>query len=229
MTDTASTFGEMFLLYYTGPSITTFLDAAAAEEEKRLAEERRLKEEEEARLAAEEGRKNAVYVDEPMKSRVYVSETMDKTAEEIKALEIVRERPLYSLAISRPVQMCGRKLQRFDYNHDRQGLKSFEKTKYPEFDMHRRERDIAVQAAPETKDGDSQTKWNRPVNMTTQYESVSSGTSECNIAVEYSKLVSLRLPSQGALLAPFAAPCASRSLCRFAPHALSHLLWLVSM
>ena len=46
----------------------------------------------------------------------------------------------------------------------------------PRFARGRLERDIGVQAAPKTKDGDTQTKWNRPVNMTTQYESVSSGT-----------------------------------------------------
>ena len=127
----------MFLLYYTGPAITGFLDAAKLEEEKRLAEERRLKEEEDARLAAEEARKNAVYVDEPMKSQVYVSETMEDTIEEVKALNINLERPLISLSIGRSVQSCGKKLQRFDYDHNQLGLVEFQKTKYPEFDMQR--------------------------------------------------------------------------------------------
>ncbi|GMI04564.1 hypothetical protein TrLO_g114 [Triparma laevis f. longispina] len=175
VTDTDSKFGEMFLLYYSGDAITGFTDAARIEEEKRMAEEKRLADIAAAKAAAEEARRNAVYVDEPMKSKLYVSESMEATVEEVKNEQINHERPLLSLSIGRNLSSCGQKLQLGDRDHDQTGIVEWQKTRFPEFDMNRMERDIGTQAAPEVGEGSTQTKWNRPVNMTTQYTAMGTG------------------------------------------------------
>ena len=121
----------------------------------RLAEEKRLADIAAAKAAAEEARRNAVYVDEPMKSKLYVSETMESTVEEVKELNINHERPLLSLSIGRNLSSCGQKLQLGDRDHDQTGIVEWQKTRFPEFDMNRMERDIGIQAAPEVGEGEN--------------------------------------------------------------------------
>jgi hypothetical protein len=74
---------------------------------------------------------------------------------------------LISFSIGRPFKSCNKPVSFGDKELD-SGIVASQKTRVPEFDMQRMERDTAVQAADAGKDGCSQTAWNRPVNKTTQ-------------------------------------------------------------
>ena len=167
LTDIESVHGEMFLLYYGAEAIKNLTEKASREAAAAKAEEERLAAEAEAARIAEEARKNAVYVDEPLKPQVYVSETAEATHAEVDELTIKLNRPLISFSIGRPFKSCNKPVSFGDKELD-SGIVASQKTRVPEFDMQRMERDTAVQAADAGKDGCSQTAWNRPVNKTTQ-------------------------------------------------------------
>ena len=142
-----SIFGEMFLIYFSEQAIadrTAVADKAAAEAE---AERIRLEEEAAAKLAAEEARKNAVYIDEPMKSKLYISSTSVDTEDEIAKDTIQQSRSLLSYTIGRPPKTIFLPLQLGDRDHDVTGIAEFRYHKVPEFDKKwaRSERDIGVQ------------------------------------------------------------------------------------
>ncbi|GMI50247.1 hypothetical protein TeGR_g4809 [Tetraparma gracilis] len=172
VTDVESTYGEMFLIYYSEEAIVNRTAAAEAAAAAAEAERKRLEEEEAARLAAEEARKNAVYVDEPMKSRPYASGTAAATEASIASESIRPERSLLSISIGRPPRTIGRPLTLGDRDHDVTGVAEFRYHKVPEFDKRwaRMERDCGVQAVAETGESATQTKWCRPVNKCVQYE-----------------------------------------------------------
>ena len=93
VTDVESKHGEMFLLYYGGEAISKLRDEKAAAEAAKQAMEAKLAAEAEEKRLAEEARKNAVYVDEPMKSRLYVSDTAVSTQRYLYTTD--RERTLH--------------------------------------------------------------------------------------------------------------------------------------
>jgi len=170
VTDIKSTYGEMFLLYYTGEAIEAELNKAAIAE-KAAAEEKARKEKEEAdRIAAEEARKNAVYVDEPFLSKPYTSDTQEQTEAEIAKLSIVTDRPLIKISIGRTAKSCGLECHFGNRDHDVSGQLDTRAQKIPEFDLNRSECDVGVQAASETIEQSSQTTWNRKIHKCSQYE-----------------------------------------------------------
>jgi WD40 repeat protein len=178
VTDVAGTYGEMFLIYYSGESINNRLQAIEAEANAKEAERLRLEQEEAERVAAEIARKNAVYVDVPMTSKPYLSETQDATEGEIKVTSVQQERPLISLTVARPTKSCFNTLNLGSRDHDVTGVVEFRYHKVPEFDKKwaRMERDIGIQAGAETMDDSSQTVWNRPVTKCTQYTPMATST-----------------------------------------------------
>jgi hypothetical protein len=186
LTDIESVHGEMFLLYYGAEAIKNLTEKASQEAAAKKAEEERLAAEAEAARIAEEARKNAVYVDEPMYPQVYVSETAEATHAEVDELSIKLNRPLISFSIGRPFKSCNKPASFGDRELD-SGIVASQKTRVPEFDMQRMERDIGVQACDAGKDGCSQTTWNRPVNKTTQVSSERSAASEARRAKRVAK------------------------------------------
>jgi len=104
-----------------------------------------------------------------MKSRLYVSETAEASHAEVEELNISLKRPLISFSIGRPFKSCNKPVSFGDKELD-SGIVASQKTRVPEFDMQRMERDVGVQAADAGKEVSSQTTWNRLVNKTTQYQ-----------------------------------------------------------
>ena len=100
----------------------------------------------------------------------------EETHAEVKVLSVVQERPLISLSIGRSFKNCSKDIKLGDRDHDASGIVEFQKTRFPEFDMRRMERDVGVQAAQEGVGCGTQTTWNRPLNKITQYEVNSTGT-----------------------------------------------------
>ena len=186
LTDIESVHGEMFLLYYGAEAIKNLTEKASQEAAAKKAEEERLAAEAEAARIAEEARKNAVYVDEPMYPQVYISETADATHAEVDELSIKLNRPLISFSIGRPFKSCNKPASFGDRELD-SGIVASQKTRVPEFDMQRMERDIGVQACDAGKDGCSQTTWNRPVNKTTQVSEEGGAASEARRAKRVAK------------------------------------------
>ncbi len=173
--DKGQQYGEMFLLCYTVDARQEFERkvreaAEAIEAQKRAAEEA-----EAARVAAEYARLNAVYEDKPIEPRPWVTETAQVTQDEVDLISVkVAYREPIVLEITRPKRQLGSKLQLYDRKSDVSGIAEWRAVKDPNFKQVI-ESDMGFQAAPCTRSVTAQTTWNRTVNKSIQYESISIG------------------------------------------------------
>ena len=125
---------------------------------------------EEARIAAEEeAARNAVFEDKPMYARPYVSGTTAETIEDLRALNVPLDRPLFGCAVQRPLHSFGHVCQFGDRDADNEKYLEFRAQKNPEFDMLCMLKDIGLQASSRSGQMATQTTWYRPVNKAVQY------------------------------------------------------------
>lgn len=172
--DKSQQYGEMFLLAYTAEAREEF-DRKVREQAEAL--EAQAKAEEEARLAAEAAeyaRLNVVYEDKPIEPRPWETETMIDTTLEVDAFTGVPFREVVSIEINRPKEQTGKTVKLYDRNADVSGVAEWRAVKDPNFKSII-EKDSGFQAAMPLQEQAAQTTWNRLVNKSIQYSSVSSG------------------------------------------------------
>lgn len=175
--DKLQLYGEVYLLCLTESSQSEFfakiqlkLDAI---ESQRLAE---LKAETE-KLAAEEARLNAVFIDKPLSPRPWVSAATTDTDVEIRSFRHQSSRDSISHDVSRPRRLTKQNIKLGDRKSDFQGIIEFRAIKDPNFKTIR-ESDIGIQIAPTCIAASAQTNWFRSVNKSVQYESAKMVASE---------------------------------------------------
>ncbi len=106
--------------------------------------------------------------DDPITPRAWASETREQTATEVKALTIENTRTLLKVQIARTRNWFGEAKK---YNDAVDASIQHKPQKDPNFNLLRRELEVAVQAVPETQEGIAQTTWFRSKNATSQYSS----------------------------------------------------------
>lgn len=173
LSDVKQVYGDSWLACFTeeakAAQMETF-EAAAKAEKDRLdaiaAEEARLKAEEEAAA-------NAVFEDKPMYARPYVSANVESTIEEVAALRIQLDRPLFGCNVGRPLHSFGHVCSFGDRDADNEKYLEFRKQLNPDFDLERMLSDIGLQAGAQQGTQSTQTTWYRPVNKAVQYTTTS--------------------------------------------------------
>jgi len=155
--------------------ITEKADAEAAAKRAQEEEEARKKAEEEAAL-------NAVYEDKPIIAKPWASETADKSREEVDKLTVKQKRPLLCLGMVRKRREFGQ-IVRFT-DRVETNMQECRQHKDPNYDLHKRELDIGLQAVPLQKDNGTQTTWFRSVNKTLQYEAIEMSPTEKAAQIE---------------------------------------------
>ena len=139
----------------------------AAEEAARLAEE--------AAAAAEFARLNAVFVDVPLYSKPYVSETSTATTDEISNASPGSERQRLVLSVTRLRSTFGKRCPRFGPRDSESDPKqvSHQSVKNPDFDQTSMLREVGLQTPggmSATVRVGTQTPWFRKVAYATQYD-----------------------------------------------------------
>ncbi|GBG24449.1 Cytoplasmic dynein 1 intermediate chain [Hondaea fermentalgiana] len=116
-------------------------------EARRLQEIKRKQEEEEAaRLAEEEARRNVVYEDKPIVPHERDSLTALETQSEIAWLDVRPSRKLLRVEMTRKRSEFGAPIKFNDRDAEQSGLIEFRQHKDPNFELKRREQDVALQA-----------------------------------------------------------------------------------
>lgn len=116
-------------------------------EARRLQELKRLEDEAEAqRLAEEEAKRNVVYKDKPILPRERQSFTSAETQVEIDWFDVKPSRKLICVEVSRKRSEFGAPIKFNDRDAEQNGLVEFRQHKDPNFELKRREQDVALQA-----------------------------------------------------------------------------------
>ena len=171
-------YGEMFLLCYTVDAKNEF-EAKVKEAADAIAAQKKAEEDaENARIEAEIARQNVVYEDKPIEPRPWGTEHQAETEEEVDqmATKSVFREPV-CLEVTRPKRQTGQKLHLYDRPSEVSGVAEWRAVKDPNF-KNIVESDSGFQAAAQMVDTDAQTTWNRTVNKSIQYESISVGSDE---------------------------------------------------
>mmetsp|Transcript_100691 Transcript_100691/g.204156 ORF Transcript_100691/g.204156 Transcript_100691/m.204156 type:complete len:679 (+) Transcript_100691:3-2039(+) len=113
--------------------------------------------------AAEE---NIVVRDLPKDCGDWISETMERTHEEVTNFTVQNSRPLMKVMITKPRAYFGKTCKFSDSGENTQNCRP---QKDPNFALQRKELEIGIQAIKETRTCACQTVWFRPVNKSTQY------------------------------------------------------------
>ena len=171
-------YGEMFLLCYTVGAKNEF-EAKVKEAADAIAAQKKAEEDADAaRVAAEIARQNVVYEDKPIEPRPWTTEHHTETEEEVDQMAVkVVYREAVCLEVTRPKRQTGLKLHLYDRPSDVSGIAEWRGVKDLNF-KNIVEADSGFQAAAQMVDTDAQTTWNRTVNKSIQYESISVGPDE---------------------------------------------------
>lgn len=167
--DTASTYGEMFLLLHKAMVIESFLSPA---EEKMKAEEQEKEETERLRLETKKAlleREKPVYVFTPIIPKPYLSPTSDETALEVESMTVKDERPPIDLILYRPMELRKDKIANFQGSSALCGMLHASNA-FEDKMVKCLQSDSSVQAIPNLNDGSSQTNVNRKLHKIIQYE-----------------------------------------------------------
>eukprot|EP00742_Colponemidia_sp_Colp-10_P002537 GILJ01002711.1.p1 GENE.GILJ01002711.1~~GILJ01002711.1.p1 ORF type:complete len:864 (-),score=136.71 GILJ01002711.1:252-2471(-) len=108
------------------------------------------------------------YVEKPLIPKEWVSDTADRTHEEVDSFSIKNSRPLMVMQISRKRRDFGG-AWKFNDREAGDGLVECRQHKDPNYALRKRELDIGLQAVPSVTTGNSQTIWYRTINGAVQY------------------------------------------------------------
>lgn len=167
--DKQQKYGETILLYYTEATRNEFTQIAEERERQLELEKQAAIAMEEARKAAEWARQNVVFVDEPMSTKPWVSNSTAETESEIRSLNTLPTRERLTLEIYRPKSLLNGKCKLVTRNADVGGVQEFRSHKDPHFTPIK-EQDLGIQAAPTHNSSFAQTTWFRSINKAIQYE-----------------------------------------------------------
>ncbi|DAZ96598.1 TPA: hypothetical protein N0F65_000164, partial [Lagenidium giganteum] len=166
--DPNEVYGENWFVCVTRKAFETQMTVIQQRERER---QEALEAQEKTPAAQEDDLANIVYVDKPVLARPYDSISIDDTHQEVQALSIHSQRPLYKLTVTKMSDEFNADHKFSDRDAD-QCFVEWRQHKDPNYELTRMEQDVGLQGIPELVDGSTQTSWFRSVNSALQYEPI---------------------------------------------------------
>ena len=187
ISDVDEKYGENWLICLTAQAKNKCLKEAQDKADAIAAAQKAIEDEEAAKKAAEEAALNAVYEDKPIVARPWTTDHQEHTNQQVMQLTVRPPRAPLSLSMTRKRREFGDTVKFSDRADS--GLAECRQHKDPNYELKRRELDVALQSVPEAKDAASQTTWFRSVNKTIQYSAIEMQEADAKKQLEDPKLL----------------------------------------